>query len=94
MLFFPNLGGWREFLNTYEVPIFAVILAGTLFTAGLVMHNKRFPIYAVVSLGLVISLYLLQVRIWIAVAGLATGMAVIGIYHLVQFLRTYPKPLA
>jgi hypothetical protein len=94
LLFSPNLGGWREFLYTYEVPIFAVILAGTLFTAGLVMHNRRFPIYAVVALGFVILFHLIQVRIWIAVAVLATAMEVVGIYHLLQFLRTYPKPVA
>jgi hypothetical protein len=73
------------------VLIFAFLLGGTLFGAGLFLNNGRFKVYALLSLVLVLGLYALSIRLWPAITALSFLMEAVGIYKLVGFLRSYPN---
>jgi len=82
----------RNLIWQNEILIFALLVAGLLFTLGALMKNKRFLIYAVISLLLTAVTQLLATRLWLAVAGTALILISTGIYKLVQFHRHYPTP--
>jgi hypothetical protein len=82
----------RELIWQNEILIFAVLLAGFLFVIGTLMKNKRFMVYAILSLILVALTQLLDLRLWISVAGLALIMILVGTILLIQFRRQYPAP--
>lgn len=82
--------GLVELFWNNQVIVFALILAGTLFAAGRILNNGRFVVYALLSLGLVLGAYFIGLQVWVSVTLLGLLMEVIGIYKLVNFLRTYP----
>jgi hypothetical protein len=85
-------GAALEMIWRNDILIFAALLAAFLFIMGALLKNKRFMIYAVVSLFLVALSQLLSFRLWISVAGLALIMFLAGATLFIRFRRQYPAP--
>ena len=82
--------GLRELFDNNLVVIFALLLGGALFAAGRILNNARFGVYALLSLGLVLGAYFAGLRVWAPIFLVGLLMEAIGLYKLVNFLRTYP----
>jgi hypothetical protein len=82
---------FSEFVRNYDVLIFAVIQAGILFIGGEILNNRRFRIYALLSLALIIAAYFIGFRVWISVLVVGLTMEALGLVKLVNFLKKYPE---
>ena len=78
-------------IRNNQVLTFALLMGGILFAAGHFLNNRRFVIYSVLSLGLLLGFNFFDLRIWSAVLGVGLLMETVGSYHLVDFLRDYPQ---
>ncbi|QRN84504.1 hypothetical protein JR338_13035 (plasmid) [Chloroflexota bacterium] len=88
----PESGGSiRTLLAQNEILIFALLLAGVLFLIGLLMHNQRFLLYAVISLAFIGLAAWQGLRMWIPVAGCALIILVTGTGLLIRFRHQFPK---
>lgn len=82
--------GLATIIRNNQVLVFAMLLGGSLFAASYFLNNRRFAVYSILSLGLVVGLNILELPIWSAVLGVGLLMESVGIYQLVGFLRDYP----
>jgi hypothetical protein len=82
--------GLATIIRSNQVLVFALLLGGSLFAASYFLNNRRFAVYSILSLVLVLGLNVLDLRIWSAVLGVGLLMEAVGIYQLVGFLRDYP----
>ncbi len=94
-LFFSQIriqpgSGLATIIRSNQVLVFALVLGGSLFAASYFLNNRRFSVYSILSLGLVVGLNILELPIWSAVLGVGLLMEAVGIYQLVGFLRDYP----
>ncbi len=74
-----------------EILIFALLLPGVLFLIGLLMHNQRFLLYAVISQAFVGLASWQGLRMWIPVAGSALILIATGTGLLIRFRHQFPK---
>ncbi len=81
----------RTLLAQNEILIFALLLPGVLFLIGLLMHNQRFLLYAVISLAFVGLAAWQGLRMWIPVAGCALIILATGTSLLIRFRHQFPK---
>lgn len=88
----PESGGAiGTLLAQNEILIFALLLAGVLFLIGLLMHNQRFLLYAVISQAFVGLASWQGLRMWIPVAGSALILIATGTGLLIRFRHQFPK---
>lgn len=79
-----------EGVQTREVLVFMLLLAGALAGAGSALSNPRFYYYAAAALPGVLAAGLLGARLWIPVCILGIVMETTAVYQLAGFLREYP----
>jgi hypothetical protein len=81
----------RNLIRQNEILLFALLVAGSLFTIGALMMSKRFMIYAVISFFLTVWTQLLGVKLWLAVAVTALILICNSAYMLIRFHHQFPK---
>ena len=84
-------GGLKAIIAQNEILIFAMLLAGTLFLIGALMHNQRFLLYAAISLAFIGLAVWQGLRLWLPVAGTALILLVTGSSLLIRFRHQFPK---